>query len=110
MTRILILAIVALSVIGCNSEDAGDLKRDAGNLAGSATKAAGNAELVIRVNAQLAQTKGVQMDGLHIEAKGGVVTAGGHVHTAEEEKLVLKSIEGIKGVDKVVDDLRVAKH
>lgn len=98
-----------MAIFGCNSEDSSNLQHDAGKLAETATKAAGNAELVIRVNAALAQTKGVDMDGLHIEAKKGVVTVGGHVHTAEEKALVLKTTNSIKGVDKVVDDLRIAK-
>jgi osmotically-inducible protein OsmY len=110
MSKIAILALVLISVWGCNSEDAHDLSRDAGNLAQSATKAAGNAEVVVRVNAQLAQTKGVDVSGLHIENKAGVVTVGGHVRTAEEKALVLKTTESIRGVDKVVDDLRIAKE
>lgn len=92
---------------GCNSNDARDLSRDAGQLAHTAGRAAVNAQLAARVNATLADRKGVDMSGLHIEAENGVVTLGGHVRNAAEKRRVQDTVEGIRGVDRVVNDLRV---
>ena len=47
------------------------------------------------------------MRGLHIEADGGTVTVGGHVRNVEEKKRVLDTVEGIRGVEKVIDKLNV---
>jgi osmotically-inducible protein OsmY len=103
------LFFICLVAIGCNSEDAADLKRDAGALAKSGTRALSNGQLVARINLALGQTKGVDMEGLHIEAKAGVVTVGGHVRNAEEKKRVISVTESVRGVEKVVDDLRIQK-
>lgn len=95
-------------IVGCNAKDAKELTSDAGKLAKTATRSAGNAQLVARVNATLAQRKGVDMSGLHIDGENGVVTLGGRVRTAAERKLVKETVEGIRGVEKIVDKLRVA--
>jgi osmotically-inducible protein OsmY len=94
-------------LVACNSQDAADLKRDVGQVAKTATRAAGNAQLVARANATLAQTKGVDVSGIHIEAVGGAVTVGGHVRNAQEKRKVLATVQDIRGVDKVVDKLRI---
>ena len=107
--RVLPFLFVALLLTGCNSQDATDLKRDVGQVAKTATRAAGNAQLVIRANAALAQRKGVDVSGLHLEAVGGDVTVGGHVRSKQEKALVLETVKGIRGVDHVVDKLNVAK-
>ena len=96
-------------LVACNSKDAADLSRDVGKVAKTATRAAGNAQLAGRVNAALAQRKGVDMSGLHVESEGGTVTLGGHVRTAKEKRTVLDTVNGIRGVDKVVDKLTIAK-
>ncbi len=105
MRRLLPFCLVVL--VGCNAKDASDLTHDVGQVAKTATRAAGNAQLVIRINGELAQRKGVDVSGLHIENTGGVVTVGGHVRTAHEKNLVIQTVEGIRGVDKVVNQLRV---
>jgi hyperosmotically inducible protein len=107
--RPIFLAPACLLLIACNAQDAADLKHDVGQVAKTATRAAGNAQLVARANATLAQTKGVDVSGLHIEATGGTVTVGGHVRTAEEKRKVVATVGDIRGVDKVVDQLRVEK-
>lgn len=103
------LLSAALVVAGCNSQDASDLKRDVGQVAKTATRAAGNAQLVVRANATLAQRKGVDVSGLHLEATGGTLTVGGHVKSKEEKATVLATVKEIRGVDKVVDELRIQK-
>ena len=98
---------MCLLLVACNSQDAADLKRDVGQVAKTATRAAGNAQLVARANATLAQTKGIDVSGLHIEATGGTVTVGGHVRNAPEKRKVVETLQDIRGVDKVVDKLRI---
>jgi len=107
MKRTAILTLVALTLGACNSQDARELTQDAGKLGKTAARAAGNAQLVARINGALAQRKGVDMSGLRVEATGGVVTVGGHVRNAKEKRTVLDTVEGIRGVDRVVDKLRI---
>ena len=107
--RTFLLLIVGACILGCNSEDAADLKRDAGSLAKTTGRVVTNGQLVARINLALSQTKGVDMSGLHIEAKNGVVTVGGHVRNAEEKKRVLDVAKSVRGADKVIDDLRIQK-
>ena len=107
--RPLLLLPLAVLIIGCNSQDAKDLTRDVGQVAKTATRAAGNAQLVVRINAELAQKKGVDVSGLHIENEGGRVTVGGHVRSAHEKNLVINAVKEIRGVDKVVSTLRIEK-
>jgi len=106
---IFFLLAAALIAVGCNSQDATDLKRDVGQVAKTATRAAGNAQLVVRANATLAQRKGVDLSGLHLEATGSTLTVGGHVKSKEEKATVLATVKEIRGVDKVVDELRIQK-
>ncbi|RYG39646.1 BON domain-containing protein [bacterium] len=101
-----ILPFFAL-VVGCNSKDASELSKDAGKLAKTGVRAAGNAQLAGRVNAALAQRKGVEMSGLHIEAEGGTVTVGGTARDKAEKTRILDTVRGIRGADKVVDKLKV---
>ena len=105
--RPLLLLPLALALVACNSQDAKDLTHDVGQVAKTATRAAGNAQLVVRANAALAQRKGVDVSGLHIENSGGTLTVGGHVRSAQERKTVVEALKEIRGVDKVVDKLRV---
>ena len=105
----IVLAGIALLLAGCNSEDANNLKHDVSRIAQDTTKAAGNAELAARVNSMLVQRKGIDMEGLHVEAGHGVVTIGGHVRNAHEKHLVLQTVRDTRGVDQVVDKLRIAQ-
>lgn len=102
-----LLLPLALLLVGCNSKDAAELSHDAGQLAKTAVRSAGNAQLVARIEGALAQRKGVDVSGLHIENTGGTVTVGGHVRSAKEKSLVISTVEGIRGVEKVVDKLRI---
>ena len=105
------LALAALPLLtGCNSEDARNLAQDTGKIAKDVGQSAGNAQLYDRVTATLAQRKGVDMSGLHVEAKDGVVTISGHVRDANEKRIVKETVEGIRGVDKLdVSQLRTQK-
>lgn len=103
-----LILLVGGNLVGCNAKDASELQRDVGQVAKTATRAAGNAQVVARVNAALLQRKGVDMSGLRVENTGGVVTVSGRVRTAEERRIVMETVKGIRGVDKAIDKLRVA--
>lgn len=105
--RSILLLVVVLVLGGCNATDAADLKGDAGKLAESAARSAVNASVVAKVNTALSLRKGVHMEGLHIEGEAGTITVGGHVRTAAEKKLVLEIARETRGVEKLVDKLRV---
>jgi osmotically-inducible protein OsmY len=101
--------LTAVLLAGCNSEDARNLSQDTRQLAQHAGESLGNAGLAGKVNTVLSLRKGVDMSGLHIEAKDGVITLSGHVRDSSERRRVLDTVEGIRGVEKVVaDNLRVA--
>lgn len=99
--------LLALVLAGCNPTDTKDLAQDGGKIAETAARAAGNAGVAAKVNTMLGLHKDVDISGLHIEADGGTVTVGGHVGTAKEKKLVLDLAFKTRGVDKIVDKLRV---
>jgi hypothetical protein len=102
------LAIIAAIIItGCNKQDAKDLTKDAGKLAETAARSAKNAGPVMAVNTVLGLRKGVDITGLHITAQGSTVTVGGHVKTKKEKALILEITQETRGVDKVIDELRV---
>src|SRR5579884_817085 len=101
------LLLAAIGLAGCNPQDAQNLSVVARSLEQDTGQALGNAKLAASVNTVLALRKGVDMSGLHIDAKGGVVTVGGHVRNAAEHRRVIQTVENIRGVDKVVDNLRV---
>ena len=101
---------LSLGLVGCNSQDAGNLAKDAGKIAKDVGEASGNAQLAGRVNTTLVERKGVHFDGLHVEAKDGVVTISGHVNDANEKRIVKETAEGIRGVEKVdVSNLNTQK-
>jgi osmotically-inducible protein OsmY len=60
-----------------------------------------------KVNMVLALRKGVDMTGLHVDAKDGVVTVSGHVDDQKQKDLVLTTVDSVKGVDTVVDKLNI---
>jgi osmotically-inducible protein OsmY len=103
-----IVAVVALA--GCNSEDASKLGADAKNLAQDAGQAFNGLSLAGKVQMALRLRKDVDVSGLHIEAKDGVVTISGHVKSSDEKARVFDIANNTVGVDKVINtDLRVEK-
>jgi osmotically-inducible protein OsmY len=101
--------VAALAIAGCNSEDASNLGQDAKNVAQHAGQAIGGVTLATKVNTALGLRKNIDIKGLHIEAKDGVVTVGGHVSSREEKQRVLDTVDNTVGVDTVIDQLRVEK-
>ncbi len=96
-----------LLLTGCNPQDARNLSQDLGRTAQHTGQALGNARLAASVNSVLLQRKGVDMSGLHVEAQDGVVTLGGHVRSAQERRIVVETVKGVRGVEKVVNNLRI---
>ncbi|MCW3054453.1 MAG: hypothetical protein JWN14_3623 [Chthonomonadales bacterium] len=94
---------------GCNPQDAKNLGQDTATLAKDTTQALSSATLATKVNTVLSLRKGVDMSGLHVDAKDdGTVTLSGHVRNSEEKKRIIDTVDGIRGVDKLVSkDLRV---
>ncbi len=100
--------LLAGALYGCNSQDAQHLTNDAAAITKDTTQALGSATLAGKVNSVLSLRKGVDMSGLHIDAQGGIITLSGHVRNSEEKQRVINTVDGIRGVDKVVSkDLRV---
>ena len=98
-----------LLLAGCNSKDASELTQDAAKLGKTAIRAGTNAQLAGRVNAQLAQTKGVDMTNLKVESEGGTITLKGRVRTESERNKILRMVKDIRGVEKVVNETTVGK-
>ena len=102
-------ALTTFTIVGCNARDAGNLGQDARRITQDTGQALGSATLAGKVNTGLSLRKGVDMSGMHIEAQDGVVTLSGHVRNAEERKRVVDTVNGIRGVDKVVNKINLAK-
>ena len=98
---------VGLGLCGCNPKDAADLKQDAGKLIKTTGEAAGNAKVAGNVNLILASWKGVHLDRMRVEAKDNVVTLVGTVPTAKEKAEIERVCKQIRGVDKVINELKV---
>ena len=108
--RLFIPAALLLAglLFGCNSQDASQLQQDTHQLAQDTGKAVGGVALQGKVATALSMHKGVDMSGIHIDTdSSGVVTLGGHVRNTQEKKTVVATAEGVTGVSKVVDNLRV---
>lgn len=99
--------LAALVLSGCNQEDSRDLQRDAGKLVKTAETSIKNASVAVKVSTVLSLRKGVDMSGFRVGSKEGTITLTGTVRTAEEKKLVLETAMGVRGVEKIVDELKV---
>lgn len=100
-------ACIFLLLSGCNPQDAQHISQDTRQLAQHTGQALGSASLAGKVNMVLSLRKGVDMSGLHVEAQDSTVTLGGHVRNAEEKARVEETVQNIRGVDKVINNLRV---
>lgn len=99
--------MLVIPLTGCNPTDAKELASDAEQLGRTASRSAVNATLAGKVNTALSLRKGVHMEYLHIEAEKGEVKVGGHVETQKEKDLIIEIVSETRGVDKVIDELRV---
>lgn len=107
MKLLLALGTCALLCVGCNSKDTEAISKDASTLAKHTVEAASTAQLTGRVWAVLSQWKELDVKGVHIESKDGVVTLSGHVPNAKMKKLAEDTAFSIRGVEKVVNELKV---
>ncbi|HVT14375.1 MAG TPA: BON domain-containing protein [Fimbriimonadaceae bacterium] len=100
--------LCAVALVGCNSQDADNLSKDAKNLASDVGQSIGGMTLAGKVNTALALRKDVDIKTLHVEAKDGQVTVTGHVKTSDEKGRVFDVVNNTVGVEKVdVTGLRV---
>lgn len=99
--------VLAALLAGCNPQDAQSLSQDTRHFAQDTGHALGNAKIAGSVNTVLALRKGVDMSGLHIDTQDGVVTVSGHVRNRAEHRRVIDTVENTRGVDRVIDKLRV---
>jgi len=103
-----VVVIWGVALCGCNPQDAAEFKQDAGKLVKTTTVAAGNATVASKVTIVLASWKGIHQDRFRVEAKGGTVTLVGTVPTAKEKAEVERVAKQIRGVDTVINNLKVA--
>lgn len=110
MRRIVPLLVLATAlVVGCNQRDQTDLQRDAGNLAGSATRALGNLTVAGKVTTALSLRKGVSLTTVRVEAEGGHVTLSGTARSAQEKRLIEEIARETRGVENLTSNLTVEK-
>lgn len=107
LKTLLIGSALSITLIACNPTDSSELTGDAGKFAETAVRSISNASVAVKVNTALSLRKGVHMEGLHVESEGGIVTIGGHVGTQKEKNLVLSIAKETRGVEKLIDKLRV---
>ena len=102
-----VLVVAGIGVAAARAQRLTPVPQDARTLAQHSGQALGSASLAAKVNTVLSLRKGVDMSGLHVEAQDGVVTLSGHVRNAEERRRVVQTVDGIRGVDRIVNNLRV---
>lgn len=108
MTRIAWI-LLPLALVACNSEDVGHLRNDTQQLAQHAGQALDSASVAGKVYTALSLRKGVDVKGLHVEAKEATVTISGHVGSEEEKSKVIETANDVVGVDTVVDRIQIAQ-
>lgn len=107
MRNFAFILIAAVVITGCNDQDAKDLGQDTGKLVETAARSARNAGPVVAVNTVLGLRKDLDITGLRVTAEGSTVTIGGHVKTRKEKATVLELAKNTKGVDKLIDEIKV---
>ncbi|MBN2429523.1 MAG: cytidylate kinase family protein [Deltaproteobacteria bacterium] len=67
------------------------------------------ADLIIQKKIEIANLSHPGLDGHHLEvsSKNGIVTLGGHVHSEEEHAQVLALTEGVEGIKKIIDKIKL---
>jgi len=108
MKAIWMIPVVALA-IGCNQKDADQVQSDAQNLAKETGQAAGSLALAAKVETSLRAMKWIDNSDVHVDAKDGVVTLSGSAVDGDQKRKIIDTVNGVKGVDKVVDHMVVAK-
>lgn len=109
MKKVHVICLLAVyGLAGCNSGDAKHLGNDVSNLGKDTTAAASNATVVAKVGSVLSMWQGVNMSGLHLTAEGSTLTLGGHVANGKERKEIVFVAKHVRGVTKVIDNLRIS--
>jgi hyperosmotically inducible protein len=105
--KTLVAALLVLTIAGCSSEDTTKLGQDVKTIGQDATKSLSGLSLAGKVNTALDLRKDVDIKGLHIEAKDGVVTITGHVKSSDEKQRVFDVVNNTVGVEKVIDQSKI---
>lgn len=105
--RMCLLLPLCVLLWGCNEKDKKGLTEDAQKLATTAGTALKNAELAGKVNGVLTVWKGIDMSGFQVQTEGSTVTLEGSVRDEAEHRRVVRVVNQIRGVEKVVDKLTV---
>lgn len=100
---------LALLAIGCSQQQQDQLQTDAQRVVKETGQAAGELALSGKVNTVLRTMKWIDNSDVHVDAKDGVVTLSGSAMDAQQKQEILKTTQEVKGVDKVVDHIVVAK-
>lgn len=109
MRHLFILGFALIGMTGCNSKDQSDLKSDTGKLIESGSRSLGNATLAAKVQTALSLRKGVSLLGVSVQSEAGTVTLEGMVGSLKEKQLIAEIARETKGVEKVVDLIKVGK-
>ncbi|NLC71701.1 MAG: BON domain-containing protein [Desulfuromonadaceae bacterium] len=70
------------------------------------------ADLIIQKRLRIAILSTPDLDGYHVEisCEDGVVTLGGHVHSREEQRLVMEMAKAISGIKEIWDGIRIKPY
>lgn len=98
---------LAVTALGCNPTDQDNLKQDAAKLAESTGRSLSNMSLAGKIKTVLGWRKGVDAGKIEVQTEQGIVTLSGKVDSIEQRSTVVTTVEGIEGVDKVIDKLEV---
>lgn len=102
------IPVLALA-IGCNQKDADQVQSDAQNLAKQTGQVASSLTLAAKVETALRAMKWIDNSDVHVDAKDGVVTLSGSAVDTGQKKKIVETTTDVKGVDKVVDHMVVAR-
>lgn len=103
-----IFPLVAVA-IGCSPQQTDQFQNDAQNLAKQTGQAATSLTIAGKVDTVLRSMKWIDNSDIHVDAKEGVVTISGSAEDESQKGQILHMAEQIKGVDKVVDHMVLAK-
>lgn len=94
--------------MGINKKEASELEQSATTMWTRTKEAAGNFSVAGKVKAVLSWRKGISGGDLEVSSAGSVVTIKGKAKDAAQKKLILDLANNVEGVEKVVDEIKVA--
>ncbi|ANQ84952.1 BON domain-containing protein [Azoarcus olearius] len=101
-----VLAATTLATVGGTALAEGTKARDGDRSAGEYVD---DKTLETKVKSTLIATEEVKARNIEVQARNGVVTLGGTVHSSAEAELAVTKAKSVSGVKTVNSNLRVAK-